>query len=235
MPEVETKAPEKTEPASPAKKKSVFEIVAFAWLALLGASLALTVYYLPSKNGWLGREMSGGVRPALIVAIAAGIGALVVLRKLFSDRLGWHKPGQGTWARAVAYTGTIALGLFAAVSLYRYMFREVGDESRWMEILLPLSLPDKLGGVLKIRPIVFPGAFILFLTGAVTHLLYGKPSWADFLIETESELRKVSWPPKHEWVGSSTVVILVVMAVACFLWASDELLSWIMKKVNLGF
>ncbi len=142
MPEVESKAPEKTEPVAPAKKKSIFEIAAFAWLALLGATLALTVYYLPSKNGWLGREMSGGVRPALIVAIAAGIGALVVLRKLFADRIGWHKPAQGTWARAVAYTGTISLGLFAGVSLYRYMFREVGDESRWMEVVLQLSLPE---------------------------------------------------------------------------------------------
>lgn len=236
MPEVETKPPEKTEPASPAKKKSAFELVAFAWLALLGVFLGLTVYYLPSQGGWLGRPMGGGsVRPVLILAIAAGAGGLFVLRKLFADRLAWAKPGQGTWARAVAYSATTAMGLFAAVSLYRWMFREAGDESRWMETVFTMSLPDKLGGVLKIRPMLFPAAFVTLLVGAVSHLLYGKPAWADFLIETESELRKVSWPPKHEWIGSSTVVILVVAIVSCFLWVSDELLSWVMKKVNLGF
>ena len=48
-----------------------------------------------------------------------------------------------------------------------------------------------------------------------------KPKYADLLIDTETELRKVTWPTLQEVINSSIVVILCVMFLMGFLAASD--------------
>ncbi len=230
MPEVEKREVERTEPEAPARKKSKFEFVALAWLVLLAAALGASLYYLLPSGNWLGRPLSEKlpVRPAHIAAAALGVTALLAARRVFEGRLDWIKPREGRGARLVAYLATIAMGIFAGVSLYR--IPEL--DSRWWT---SLGLLKFLGKEFALRPIFFPSAAVGLLVGAVAHYLYGRPKWTDFLIETEGELRKVSWPPRKEWVGSSVVVILVVAITALFLWACDEFLTWLMLKTNLGF
>ncbi|MBI2932313.1 MAG: preprotein translocase subunit SecE [Planctomycetes bacterium] len=62
-----------------------------------------------------------------------------------------------------------------------------------------------------------------------------RPAWADFLIETQAEMRKVSWPARREWVGSSVVVIVVIAFISLFLYFADEGLSKVMQKLGIGF
>ncbi len=48
---------------------------------------------------------------------------------------------------------------------------------------------------------------------------------ADFLIATESEMKKVSWSSKAEVLGSTTVVIMTVIILAAFIFLVDYVVS----------
>ncbi|MBI3098656.1 MAG: preprotein translocase subunit SecE [Planctomycetes bacterium] len=71
------------------------------------------------------------------------------------------------------------------------------------------------------------GALFCALLGVVLCLVIYqfvviRPSVAEFLIETEIEFRRVSWPAKPEYLGSSFVVILSVVFLAMFLFVTDQ-------------
>ena len=74
------------------------------------------------------------------------------------------------------------------------------------------------------------GAFLIALVAFAggAFLIYRwveKPKTADLLIETESELRKVTWPSVQEVVNSSVIVIVFVLFLMGFLAGADWLLA----------
>ena len=46
-----------------------------------------------------------------------------------------------------------------------------------------------------------------------------------FVIEVWAELKKTTWPAKHEVYGTTLVVIVTVMICAFFLWIVDLILN----------
>lgn len=52
---------------------------------------------------------------------------------------------------------------------------------------------------------------------------------AEYFIETESEMRKVSWPTKDEVKGSTAVVIVVMFSLALIIFALDVMLMEVAK------
>ncbi|MCI0342358.1 MAG: preprotein translocase subunit SecE [Planctomycetales bacterium] len=62
------------------------------------------------------------------------------------------------------------------------------------------------------------GYFVIFV-------VLNKPRVADFLIETEVEMKKVSWPKGRELVGSSGVVIACIATLAIYLYVVDLALA----------
>ena len=74
--------------------------------------------------------------------------------------------------------------------------------------------------------------------GSVYYLVYSWAKGANFLIETENELRKVTWPSHRPWFkmstelwGASYVVIFVLCAMALVIsgwdWILSSLTGWI--------
>ena len=59
--------------------------------------------------------------------------------------------------------------------------------------------------------------------------MIGKTS--EFLANVKSELKKVTWPTRKETYGSTIVVIVLVLAVAVFLWAVDSALSAVIRML----
>jgi preprotein translocase subunit SecE len=55
----------------------------------------------------------------------------------------------------------------------------------------------------------------------VTFLVVNTPKIAEFLIMTESEMRKVTWPTRREVINSTKIVILLTLALAFLLWVVD--------------
>ncbi len=127
------------------------------------------------------------------------------------------KKGQGTWARVAAYVFCGALVLFGAVRFFA-TFNDPG--------VTPLvrGLP-LLGDVNWFKV----AAVVVFLLGMLAvHLMLNRPRAVDALIDTEGELRKVSWPSRRE-VKSATIVVAVVtvvlgMSLYGFDWALQRVL-----------
>lgn len=58
--------------------------------------------------------------------------------------------------------------------------------------------------------------------------------WAnlnEFLTDVRSELKKISYPTRGETIGSTTVVIVLVVIVSVFLALTDLLLVRLMGKI----
>ncbi|MFM7281649.1 MAG: preprotein translocase subunit SecE, partial [Planctomycetia bacterium] len=60
------------------------------------------------------------------------------------------------------------------------------------------------------------------------------PKVADLLIDTESELGKVTWPTRPDAVNSSLVVMGVVVFLMAFMAGADILLGWWTKSLLIG-
>lgn len=61
-----------------------------------------------------------------------------------------------------------------------------------------------------------------------------KQVWAninEFLTDVRSELKKISYPTRGETIGSTTVVIVLVVIVSVFLALTDLLLVRLMGKI----
>ena len=55
---------------------------------------------------------------------------------------------------------------------------------------------------------------------------FNRPKTADFLIETENELKnKVTWPSRKEEVSASVVVVVTVLILSVFIFGVDYLMK----------
>ncbi len=72
---------------------------------------------------------------------------------------------------------------------------------------------------------------LLLVVGAagIFRLVNG-PKFADFLIATESEMKKVHWSSRAELIGSTIVVIVTVLILAAYIFGVD---SMIIKGLSL--
>ena len=78
-------------------------------------------------------------------------------------------------------------------------------------------------------PALFAVALVL-----VAAWLLNKPSFVDFLIATESEMKKVSWSSRAELLGSTAVVIVTVFLMAFIIWLVDMgFLAFLTKVLHL--
>ena len=62
---------------------------------------------------------------------------------------------------------------------------------------------------------------VLLGMGALVLWVINRPKSADFLIATESEVKKVSWSKKAEVIGSTKVVIISTFIMAALLFTVD--------------
>ena len=56
-------------------------------------------------------------------------------------------------------------------------------------------------------------------------------SMMQFLNEVKVELSKVVWPKFNEWVGSTIVVLVIVVAFAVYLWLLDTAFMLMIKRL----
>jgi len=137
-----------------------------------------------------------------------------------------HRPGEGVYARGVAFWSLAGFaGLFAR-RLYLWL-----DRFEFMrKVLLPeipvVGVPLTPGFLLSIA--IFTG-----LALAIWKLL-NVPKIGDLLIDTELEMKKVTWPSFDESRKAALVVIFCVIVMVVFLSASDLGLEWFFFRVVYG-
>jgi preprotein translocase SecE subunit len=94
---------------------------------------------------------------------------------------------------------------------------------------------DLLGVRIPISGYLIPPLILFATFAALIWILSNRPKIGEFLIETEGELKKISWPPRKEWVNSSLAVMVVIALFVVYLYAVDTGLSALFIWLQIGF
>lgn len=140
-----------------------------------------------------------------------------------------YKADQGRGVRLFMALSCLVLSLWACVNLYDLITPvDMPPGSVWLDVdLLGLRFP--VSGYM-----IPPAALFLGIALVVWHLTH-RPKVAEFLIETEGELKKVSWPGRKEWINSSLAVMVVILIFVVYLYAVDTGLSALFIALKIGF
>ena len=142
-----------------------------------------------------------------------------------------YKKDQGRMARLIAFWTLAVLVFYGCMSLNETL---IGNFPTSLGVPLLPTFPripvlgtDLTGAFVVAAVVCIAGETLLFR-------FLEKPKYADLLIDTESELRKVTWPTAQEVVNSSIVVIICVMFLMGFLAASDWFLAKVTQVILFG-
>ena len=143
-----------------------------------------------------------------------------------------YKPNQGVYARAIAGVGGGIMAVYGGYWMYSLLV-ELPLISSKLPSILGIELTWGLfGGAIVFG--ILGGTIALITTGAdvgIKKLDGFTTSSVDFLMETETELKKVSWPSREELTGSTFVVIFVTIILGIYIVGVDWIVSTIMKHV----
>lgn len=118
-----------------------------------------------------------------------------------------YRKDQGRYARMFAFWALVLLvayGCFHGGGLSDLLDRWMGDSN-------PVYIdPFPILKTLKASTLIALG--VLAVVAFVIHRILNRPKIADTLIDTESELHKVTWPSWGEaWQGTMAVTVMVVI------------------------
>lgn len=139
-----------------------------------------------------------------------------------------YKPDQGRMVRMAVFWSSAALALFGCTSLHTLLASSFS------------SLAAPIGGIrIPVFGVDLTPAFLITtgLLAVLAFVLYRwqqQPKTADLLIETEAELKKVTWPTLNEVINSSIVVIVFVLVLMGYLAGTDYLLGNLFTRILLG-
>jgi preprotein translocase SecE subunit len=125
-----------------------------------------------------------------------------------------YKKGQGRYVRMTTGVLLALLTLYGCSALSAALY-ESGS--------LPWSFMGQTYTYSQVVPIL---VFIAVIAGLVWLLNW--PKFAEFLIETETEMGRVAWPSRASVTGSSIVVIVTVVIMSLVLFGIDQLLLFVL-------
>jgi len=126
-----------------------------------------------------------------------------------------YKKGQGTVARALSAVALGAVAVFGCAALYDRL-----SSYGWAS-----DAGVRLFGTLLNWNVIICAVFILGCAALVAMLLNHK-RFVDYLINSEAELRKVSWPTRAELKRQATVVIVALALFGVMLFVVDMLFGY---------
>jgi preprotein translocase subunit SecE len=126
-----------------------------------------------------------------------------------------YKKGQGYWTRMGTAIGAGLIGFLVTWQIYAQVPRFFADTVRGQKVALVIAG-------------VFAAVYAFF-----AWRLMNKPAHVDFLIATDSEMKKVNWTSKRELIGSTKVVILFMFAIAIILFVLDLLFNTVFYSIRV--
>ena len=133
-----------------------------------------------------------------------------------------YKKGQGVWARGTAYLMTGLLLLFGSFRLHAFLNRP--GENVFVE-----NVP--VIGDITLYKIIALAAFLIGML--LLHLVLNRQNLVDIMIDTENEMKKVSWPSWREVKSATIVVTIVTLILAVSLYGFDKALQAIFRLIYL--
>ena len=137
-----------------------------------------------------------------------------------------YKPDQGRLARGMAFWLITALNYYGCRTLYYYLSWDWAQNPLIEKRIPIVNIP--LNPTFVISSVVFL-AFVYLVIRLINSAKLGT-----LLIETETEMKKVTWPTLSESFNSSIVVLVAVIFFLIFLGVSDFCLDYIFKKIIFG-
>ncbi len=143
-----------------------------------------------------------------------------------------YKEGQGKWARNSVAALIAIMAVFAATSLYN----SLPDPTSTFEIRG--SILEKWFSVsdwgFDYRFVIAAPLLLVLMYFGVWQ--YSHPRWADFLIDTENELKnRVTWPSGKEVLTNSVVVVVAVVIIGIYTFFADIVFQAIQDEVYTWF
>jgi preprotein translocase SecE subunit len=123
-----------------------------------------------------------------------------------------YKRGQGKWTRLGTVFVALILGVMTSYTLFNQLLPYINSSNG------DIQHDRTVRSVLLGACIAFLAVFLLFV-----YRVTNKPRNVDFLIATDSEMKKVNWTTGNQLMGSTRVVILFLFFVAIFLSVVDLL------------
>jgi len=152
-----------------------------------------------------------------------------------------YKPEQGRIARSAAFWSLALLVVYGCTSLNGALQQWGADYGfgHWLGSTVLEDLSEVNGFRIwilswKVTPALLTalGVCALALWGLNRYL--NREKIAELLIETENELKKVTWPTMPEAVNSSIVVVVCVMFLMGYLAGVDWWLGRVVTWILLG-
>ena len=56
----------------------------------------------------------------------------------------------------------------------------------------------------------------------------------EFILETVAEMKRCTWPDRHQLLESTILVVVVMLLLACFVAGVDELARLMIKMLTVG-
>ena len=125
-----------------------------------------------------------------------------------------YREDQGRLARMGAFWALTLLLLFGSTFLFGMLQRSESMRTALGELTIPVVRVDISPAFLISTAVFAVGLFFI-------KRWQNKPKMADLLIDTEGELRKVSWPTIDEVLNTSMVVVVFVVFIGAFLALTD--------------
>lgn len=126
-----------------------------------------------------------------------------------------YKPEEAKTSRGLTAAAVGGLLLFGLYTLFHQL---IG--SFWKDPLPGIGL--LLGDEFPISPRVILVTVLIVVAAFADYVLCNHPKVVEFLIETEGEMKKVSWATRQEVVGASLIVIFTVVVLGVFIFAVDQ-------------
>lgn len=121
-----------------------------------------------------------------------------------------YKKEQG---RAVRIGTAIGIGIMTLLAIHWTLHRIIPTQPKYIQAIVSM---------------IIAGAGVL-----LAFLVVNRPKNADFMILTESEMRKVVWPTPAGVARSTRLVIAMTLGLAAMLWLVDSGFVWLFQKIHI--
>jgi preprotein translocase SecE subunit len=138
-----------------------------------------------------------------------------------------YREDQGRLARMAAFWSLTLLLLFGCSFLHGML-----SESRSLATAINGWRIPVVG--VDVSPAFLISALLFVGCLLVIRRYLARPKTADLLIETEAEMKKVTWPTLQEVVNAAIVVVVCVVFIGAFLALADWLLGRVKRYFILG-
>src|SRR5688572_6585443 len=133
-----------------------------------------------------------------------------------------YKKGQGYWTRMGTALAALAICFLTANFIYTQMKS------------IPYARNAQGQPVyISIRTSLAVAVVVFALLAYFAWRMMNKPNRVDFLIATDSEMKKVNWTSRKELIGSTKVVIIFVLLISAILFVIDVLFGYLFHLIRV--